>query len=125
MYEFRGRVKTIEPEQTFSSGFKKRTIVVTEIKETDSSHANDVAFTLKKDHTSWANKLRVGDVVKISFAIDGRDWDDPKKGVTRHFVDLTALKVAKEGEASDVPPPADPPPPSSSEPEPEVDDMPF
>lgn len=123
MYEFKGKVKTVEETQTFSSGFSKRVIVLTEIKEKPSQYPNNVSFVLKKDNTSLADGLREGDTVKVSFTIDGRDWTDPK-GITRHFVDLVALKLKKEGESADVPPPAEPPS-DTAEPSSEVDDMPF
>lgn len=31
--------------------------------------------------------------VKVGFAVDGREWTDPKTGKVRYFSDLTALRL--------------------------------
>ena len=33
--------------------------------------------------------------VKIGFAVDGREWTDPKTGKMRYFSDLTALRLER------------------------------
>ena len=100
MYEFKGVVKSVGEVQTFASGFTKRELVVIEDKE--GSWQNVVAFTFKKDNVSKLDGIEPGTHVTIGFAVDGREWNDPKTGKTRCFCDLTALKleVADSGDAS-------------------------
>ena len=60
--------------------------------------------------------------MKVGFAVDGREWTDPKTGKTRYFSDLTALRLEYLDGALLVPEPADP---SGLPPEPDDGDMPF
>ena len=91
MYDMYGTVKKICETQTFPSGFAKRDLVIEE--EKDGKWPNIVAFTFKKDAVSKLDDLKVGDRVKITFAVDGREWTDPRTQNVRYFTDLTALRV--------------------------------
>ena len=105
MYEFIGTVKAIGEIQTFPSGFQKRELVVEETG--DGKWPNVVAFAFKKDNIAKLDGVRSGQRVKVSFAVDGREWTDPKTGKVRYFADLTALRLeVLDGVA--VPPPAEP-----------------
>ena len=105
MYEFIGTVKTVGEVQTFASGFQKRELVVEE--SGDGKWPNVVAFAFKKDNVAKLDGMRPGQRVKVSFAVDGREWTDPKTGKVRYFADLTALRLeVLDGVA--VPPPAEP-----------------
>ena len=66
-----------------------------------------MAFAFKKENAAKLDGVRSGQRVKVSFAVDGRKWTDPKTGKVRYFVDLTALRLeVLDGVA--VPPPAEP-----------------
>lgn len=91
MYEFTGIVKSVGEVQTFASGFAKRELVVQE--ERDARWPNIVAFVFKKDNTAKLDGVTPGIRVKVSFAIDGREWTNPQTGEVRHFTDLTALRL--------------------------------
>ena len=41
--------------------------------------------------------------VKVGFAVDGREWTDPKTGKVRYFSDLTALRLERLDETVPVP----------------------
>ena len=128
MYEMSGTVKKIGDIQTFASGFSKRELIVEE--EKDSKWPNVVAFTFKKEGMSKIENVKPGDRVKVGFAVDGREWTDPKSGATRYFTDLTGLFVES---LADVPGTPDEPEaprsfsPLMTEPGPTVDDedLPF
>ena len=106
MYEFTGKVKAVGELQTFASGFSKRDLVVEE--ERDGRWPNVVAFSFKKENTAKLEGMAPGLRVKIGFAVDGREWTDPKTGKVRYFSDLTALRLERlDGEVS-VPEPAVP-----------------
>lgn len=103
MYELLGTVKEIFEEKTFGSGFNVREFVVTT--EAD-KYPQDICLQCVKEKVEALNNLNVGDKVKVSFELRGREYQG------RYFVNLNAWKV--EGAAtgsnsnSDEPPPFDP-----------------
>ena len=120
MYEFTGKVKVVGELQTCASGFTKRDLVVEE--ERAGNWPNVVAFALKKDNIAKLEGVKPGMRVKVGFAVDGREWTDPKTGKVRYFSDLTALRIEQLDGAVQVPEPAAP---SGLPPEPDDGDMPF
>ena len=101
MYEFTGTVKAVGELQTFASGFTKRELVVEE--ERAGNWPNVVAFAFKKDNTAKLEGIVPGLRVKVGFAVDGREWTDPKTGKVRYFSDLTALRLDQLDETMPVP----------------------
>ena len=101
MYEFTGKVKGVGELQTFASGFTKRDLVVEE--ERDGRWPNVVAFAFKKDNAAKLDGIVPGMRVKVGFAVDGREWTDPKTGKVRYFSDLTALRLERLDETMSVP----------------------
>ena len=93
MYEFTGKVKVVGELQTFASGFTKRDLVVEE--ERDGRWPNVVAFAFKKERVALLDGMVSGTRVKVGFAVDGREWTDPKTGKVRYFSDLTALRLER------------------------------
>ena len=91
MYEFTGKVKAVGELQTFASGFTKRELVVEE--EREGNWPNVVAFAFKRDNAAKLDGIVPGMRVKVGFAVDGREWTDPKTGKVRYFSDLTALRL--------------------------------
>ena len=101
MYEFIGKVRSVGELQTFASGFTKRDLVVEE--ERDGRWPNVVAFAFKKDNAAKLDGIVPGMRVKVGFAVDGREWTDPKTGKVRYFSDLTALRLERLDETVSVP----------------------
>ena len=101
MYEFTEKVKAVGELQTFASGFTKRDLVVEE--ERDGRWPNVVAFAFKKDNAAKLDGIVPGMRVKVGFAVDGREWTDPKTGKVRYFSDLTALRLERLDETVSVP----------------------
>ncbi len=102
MYELSGTVKEIFEEQTFASGFNKREFVVT---STADKFPQDIKFECLKDKVELVNRLNKGDQVKVTFDINGREWQG------KYFINLAAWKVEAAGSAprsDDEPPPFDP-----------------
>ena len=104
MYEFIGKVRSVGELQTFSSGFTKRDLVVEE--ERAGNWPNVVAVAFKKERVALLDGMVSGTRVKVGFAVDGREWTDPKTGKVRYFSDLTALRLERLDET--VPEPAVP-----------------
>jgi len=99
-YTFKGRVAEICEPQTFSSGFSKRELIVTE--EGVGQWPNRVTFNFKRDNAEKLKGIGVGESVTVTFALDGREWTDPKTNKVRHFSDLVGLKVERERRVSDL-----------------------
>ena len=58
---------------------------------------------------TWCCAIMVpGMRVKIGFAVDGREWTDPKTGKMRYFSDLTALRLERLDAFAQVTEPAVP-----------------
>ncbi|MEN8734993.1 MAG: DUF3127 domain-containing protein [Lentimonas sp.] len=102
MHELSGTVKEIFEEQTFASGFNKREFVIT---STADKFPQDIKFECLKDKVELVNRLNKGDQVKVTFDINGREWQG------KYFVNLAAWKVEAAVAApssDDGPPPFDP-----------------
>ena len=117
-YELTGKIKIIQDEQTFASGFSKREIVVT---VEDGNYPQDINLEFLKEKTALLEKLAVGQEVKVSFDIRGREYNG------RYFNNLVGWRIeATENENKDDddgPPLTDdavPPMPEEME-----DDIPF
>jgi hypothetical protein len=100
-YELEATVYKIGEVQTFKNDFTKRDFVV----KTDDQYPQVIAFELVKDKTSLADKYNVGDKVKVSFDLRGREWEG------RFFTSLNAWRIESVG--STVTANATPPAPSS------------
>jgi hypothetical protein len=105
MYELSGTVKKIFDEQTFASGFNKREFVVT---TADEKYPQDIKFECLKDNVELVNKLSEGEQIKVTFDINGREWNE------KYFVNLKAFRIESTGggtnnaDTSNGPPPFDP-----------------
>ena len=105
MYELNGTVKVIFEEKTFGSGFNVREFVITT--EAD-KYPQDICLQCVKEKVEMVNQLKVGDSVKVSFDLRGREYQD------RYFVNLNAWKIEASSKNSDdssdydSPPPFDP-----------------
>ena len=106
VYEFIGTVKAVGEPQTFASGFSKRELILEE--ERESNWPNVVAFAFKKENAAKLEGLAPGMRVKVGFAVDGREWTDPKTGKVRYFSDLTALRLERLDCSAQMPEPAFP-----------------
>ena len=101
-YEMEGTVKMIMDEMTFPSGFSKREFVVTSEGE---RFPQEIKFECLKDRTSLLNNVKEGQQVKVTFDIQGREYNG------KYFNNLVAWKIgdpAAGGGASAAP--ADEPP---------------
>ena len=124
--EVLGRVKLINPAQQVSASFKKREIVVT----TDEQYPQHISIEFQQDKTDLLNNYNVGEQVKVSINIRGREWVSPQNEV-KHFNTIVGWRIEKvQAEAPSAP--QMPPMPASEAFEPatnfkeeEHDDLPF
>ena len=124
--EVLGRVKVINPEQQVSASFKKRELVVT----TEEQYPQHIMIEFTQDKTDLLNQYNVGEQVKVSINLRGREWVNPQ-GETKFFNSIQGWRIEKvQAEAPSVP--QMPPMPASEAFEPatnfkeeEHDDLPF
>ncbi|OMP32578.1 DUF3127 domain-containing protein [Mangrovimonas sp. DI 80] len=123
--EIQGKIKMIGTTQSFgSSGFRKREIVIT----TDEQYPQHIMVEFVQDKTDLLNSYQVGQPVKISINLRGREWVNPQ-GETKYFNSIQGWRIeAAQAEASGGMPPM--PPADAFEPagnlnEDEHDDLPF
>ncbi len=125
--EVLGRVKLINPvQQQVSASFKKRELVVT----TEEQYPQHILIEFAQDKTDLLNNYNIGEQVKVSINLRGREWVNPQ-GETKFFNSIQGWRIEKvQAEAPSAP--QMPPMPASEAFEPatnfkeeEHDDLPF
>ena len=86
-YELTGKIKIIQEEQTFDSGFSKREMVVT---VEDGNYPQDINLEFVKDKAKLLDDLQPGQEVTVTFDIRGREYNG------RYFNNLQGWKVSSE-----------------------------
>lgn len=83
--ELTGKLTVIGEEKTFNGGFTKKDFVIT----TEEQYPQAVQFELLKDKGTLINAYQVGQRIKVSFDIRGREWQG------KYFNSLVAWKLEK------------------------------
>jgi len=124
--EIQGRIKMIDETKTYgNNGFRKREMVVT----TEEQYPQHILVEFVQDKTDLLNSYQVGQLVKISINLRGREWVNPQ-GETKYFNSIQGWRIENmEGTNSgqEMPPV---PPMEAFEPAEELseedhDDLPF
>jgi hypothetical protein len=124
--EISGKVKVVGAEQQVSPTFKKRELVVT----TDEQYPQSIMIEFVQDKSDLLNTVAVGENVKVSINLGGREWVNPQ-GETKYFNSIKGWRIEKlQAEASvSAPMPAMPAAeafaPATDFKEEEHDDLPF
>ncbi len=89
--EITGKIKLIGETQTFgASGFRKRELVVT----TDEQYPQMLMIEFVQDKTDALNNYNVGEDVKVSINLRGREWINPE-GVAKYFNSIQGWRIEK------------------------------
>jgi len=124
--EIQGRIKVIDETKTYgNNGFRKREVVVT----TEEQYPQHILVEFVQDKTDLLNSYQVGQLVKVSINLRGREWVNPQ-GETKYFNSIQGWRIENLEAASDnqnMPPV---PPMEAFEPAEELseedhDDLPF
>ena len=129
--EVSGRIKMIDETKSFGgNGFRKREVVVT----TEEQYPQHIMIEFTQDKCDLLNNYRVGEPVKVSINLRGREWVNPQ-GETKYFNSIQGWRIEKlQPEApvgyQQAPPQAMPNANDAFEPAPnykeeEHDDLPF
>lgn len=86
--EVTGKIKMIGEPQQVSSSFRKREVVVT----TDEQYPQHILIEFTQDRTDLLNAFQVGQPVKISINLRGREWVNPQ-GETRYFNTIQGWRI--------------------------------
>lgn len=124
--EVQGRIKMIDETKTYgNNGFRKREMVVT----TEEQYPQHILVEFVQDKCDLLNNFSVGQMVKVSINLRGREWVNPQ-GETKYFNSIQGWRVESlqpESNADNMPPV---PPMEAFEPvddynEEDHDDLPF
>lgn len=88
--ELQGTIKTIMDVQTFASGFQKRELVL----QTEEQYPQPISIEFLKEKGDLLDTYKVGDKVKVSINIGGREWTSPQ-GETKYFNSITGWRIEK------------------------------
>jgi len=83
-----GKVKFIGAEQEVTASFKKRELVVS----TEEQYPQFISINFVQDKTELLDRFTVGDEVKVSINLRGREWVNPQ-GETKYFNDIQGWRI--------------------------------
>lgn len=87
--EIQGRIKTIFATETVGqNGFQKRDLVIT----TDGQYPQDIIIQFTQGNCALLDNLQVGQMVKIQFNLQGREWTSPQ-GEVKYFNTVVGWKI--------------------------------
>ncbi len=124
--EVQGKVKFIGETQTFgANGFRKRELVIT----TEEQYPQHIMVEFVQDKSDLLNNYQVGQNVKVSINLRGREWINPQ-GETKYFNSIQGWRIEnlqQDAQTGDMPPipPADAFEPVENLNEDDHDDLPF
>ncbi|WP_297791575.1 DUF3127 domain-containing protein [uncultured Eudoraea sp.] len=124
--EIQGKVKLIGETKTFgNNGFRKREVVIT----TEEQYPQHILVEFVQDKCDLLNKHSVGEAVKISINLRGREWTNPQ-GEVKYFNSvqgwrIESLQADQGGNAIPPVPPIEAFEPAEELNEEDHDDLPF
>ncbi len=125
--EVQGKIKKIDETKTYgSNGFRKREMVVT----TQEQYPQHLLIEFIQDKCDLLNNFQVGQEVKVSVNLRGREWVSPQ-GETKYFNSINGWRIENletsnpSGPTNTPPPPQDNFEPTTDFNEEENDDLPF
>jgi len=124
--EVQGRIKVLgETKEYGNKGFKKRELVLT----TEEQYPQVLPIEFVQDKTSLLDKFAIGQQVKVSINLRGREWTSPQ-GEVKYYSSIQGWRI-EALQANDAPqemppiPPADAFEPATKVKEEDFDDLPF
>jgi hypothetical protein len=87
-----GILKLKHDVQQVSDKFKKREFVLTIDQNTQ--YPQYISFQLIQDKTSLIDNYQVGEEIKVSFNLKGREWTSPQ-GEVKYFTTIDAWRIER------------------------------
>lgn len=100
--ELQGKIKMIDETKEYgNNGFRKREMVIT----TEEQYPQHILIEFVQDKTELLNSYKVGQDVKVSINVRGREWVNPQ-GETKYFNSLNGWRIENISQATntDIPP---------------------
>lgn len=99
--EVQGKIKMVGETQTFGgNGFRKREVVIT----TEEQYPQHIMVEFVQDKCDLLNSYQVGQAVKVSINLRGREWVNPQ-GETKYFNSIQGWRIeGLQAEAGNMPP---------------------
>ena len=94
--EITGTLKMKSDVQEISEKFKKRDFVLT---DNSSQYPQHISLQLTQDKCGLIDNVNIGDELKVSINLKGREWTSPK-GEVKYFNTIEAWKIEKAGVAT-------------------------
>lgn len=113
--EIVGKIKVLDETKVFgANGFKKREVVIT----TDEQYPQHILIEFQQDKCDILNSYNIGDDVKVSINLRGREWINPQ-GEAKYFNSIHGWRIEKLSSTSTgtTPVPAPTPSPTASAPQ--------
>ena len=106
--EVQGRIKMIDETKTYgNNGFRKRELVVT----TEEQYPQHILVEFVQDKCDLLNNFSVGQMVKVSINLRGREWVNPQ-GETKYFNSIQGWRIEAIATSTNSEMPPLPPPPT-------------
>lgn len=119
--EVLGKVKYISNDIKVSDSFTKRELVIT----TDEQYPQHILINFVQDKVDLIDKLIIGEEVKVSINLRGREWVNPQ-GETKYFNGIQGWRIEKSDTSKQHPiPPKEAFAPATNLNEEEEDSLPF
>jgi len=96
--EVSGKIKLIDETKTYGTkGFRKREVVIV----TNEQYPQSIMVEFIQDKCDLLNNYSVGQDVKISINLRGREWTNPQ-GEVKYFNSIQGWKIEGLGNAPDT-----------------------
>ena len=82
--DYQGKLIVKNETETISEKFKKRSFVI----ESDEQYSQQVIFQLTQDKCSLLDSFNEGEVIKVTFSLQGKRFE--KEGKVNYFNNLNA-----------------------------------
>ena len=97
--EIEGRIKVLNSTQTLGgNGFRKREVVVT----TEEQYPQHILVEFIQDKCDLLDNYSVGQSVKISLNLRGREWVNPE-GISKYFNAIQGWRIELVQESAPIP----------------------
>lgn len=108
--ELQGKIYKVGETQQVTDSYKKRDLVI----KTDEQYPQFINIEFAQDKTSLLDNRLIGEEVKVSINIGGREWVNPQ-GETKYFNSIKGWRIEKIGEGTAPEQPIPPAPESATE----------
>ena len=99
--EVQGKIKIIgEVKEYGAKGFRKAELILDVTEKPEYPQFVNLEFT--QDNTDLLSKFSVGDSVKVSINLGGREWVNPQ-GEAKYFNSIVGWRIEAVGSASSTP----------------------